>query len=50
MNCFKGDKEGTVETILSNVDMIVDEVLENIPVPGIIVVVLAVIKYFQKEQ
>lgn len=50
MTCFKGDKVGRIEEVVFNFDMFVNEIIENIPVPGIIVIILAIIKYFQKEE
>jgi hypothetical protein len=49
MTCFKGDKVTKLHEIANYFDMFVDEVLENVPIPGIFVVILTVVKYFKKD-
>ena len=50
MACFKGDKTSTIQDIVSLFDMVVDEVIENIPIPGIILAFLTIIKFMKGDE
>jgi hypothetical protein len=49
MICFKGDNTNLIQDLLSFFDMVVDEVIENIPIPGIILAFLTVVKFVRND-